>query len=143
MSTETTTPTRTPFPDDCFFAYVISHEAWYANVVKGREINIQAASREGGVAWEFVAEEVDLGEKSAVRVCVFDDAFDAFTQIPEFFAALVERKPTTLREVADGLGAKDVTERTGPNGIRSMPTVPRDVHDQLVSLGWAPPERAR
>jgi hypothetical protein len=135
--------TEHAIPRDAAFTYVISHEAWYSGVVKGREINVQAAHEEGGVYWEFSVEEVDLGQQQpSIRVKVFDDAFAAFAQIPAFFAALAADQVASLAGVVavlDRLGAADVTERTGPDGIRSIPTVPRQVHDGLLALGWTPP----
>ena len=107
----------TTLPEDCHLAYIVSHEAWYANALPDRhpEINVMAAAEGGGCAWEFTVEEVDLGNRNpAVRVKVFDDAFAAFGQIPEFFASLVAEGVTTLdevRSVLDGMGAADETER--------------------------------
>ena len=54
-----------------------------------------------------------------------------------------ERELAEVVAVLDRLGATDVTERTGPDGIRSIPTVPRQVHDGLMALGWTPPAGAR
>ena len=105
-------------PEDTHLAYSVFHEAWYASVpgnVRQPEIGV-AASAEGsggGVAWEFAVEEVDLSP-TAIRVRVFDDAFAAFAEMPEFFAALAAEKITTLaqvRELLDRLGAVDETSR--------------------------------
>lgn len=108
-------------PDDCYLAYVVSHEAWYAEVVKGRRVSICAESRGGGVAWELTAEEIDLGGKPAVRLKIFSDAFDAFVQVPELFKAIAERgrfeRLEDLVAVLDGLGARDITERTEPGRV--------------------------
>jgi hypothetical protein len=104
-------------PEDTHLAYVVSHEAWYANAMPDRhpEINVMAAAEGGGVAWEFSVEEVDLGSSGpAIRVKVFDDAFAAFAQLPEFFALLAAEKADTLDSVCrilDRLGAADETER--------------------------------
>lgn len=107
----------TQLPEDTHLAYVISHEAWYANSIPDRnpEINVMASAEGGGVAWEFTVEEVDLGSSGpAIRVKVFEDAFAAFTQLPEFFALLAAEKTDTLdgvRGILDRLGAVDETER--------------------------------
>ena len=107
-------------PEDTHLAYTVSHEAWYAStpgIVSGPEIGI-AASGEGsggGVAWEFAVEEVDLGSHGKViRLRIFDDAFAAYSQIPEFFAALDSEKIGSLdevRDLLDRLGAVDETKR--------------------------------
>jgi hypothetical protein len=112
------TMTGTNLPDDCHLAYIVSHEAWYANALPERhpEINVVAAADGGGCAWEFTVEEVDLGSGGTpIRVKVFDDAFAAFEQMPEFFAFLAAEKTDTLdgvRSILDRMGAADETERT-------------------------------
>ena len=106
-------------PEDSRLAYIVSHEAWYArSMPDGQpEMSVMAAADGGGVAWEFTVEEVELGPpRPALRIKVFDDAFAAFTQIPEFFAALATGDYTTLdavRSLLDGLGAADDTDRKG------------------------------
>lgn len=107
-------------PEDCRFAYVVNHEAWWYSVLKDEKpgIMVMAAHNEGGVAWEFEAGEMVLGGESAVKIHMFNDSFDAFTQVPEFFAALAEEKPGTLdgvRTILDRLGAVDRTARTRTN----------------------------
>lgn len=134
-------------PDDCHLAYVVSHEAWYASVIKGREINISAASSGGGVAWEFRIEEADLGTTTpCLRAVMFDDAFQAFREVPELFEALATlRHPSRLGDlvgVLQGLGAVDETERKAPAGMSETVTrgLPRGVREGMVALGWTPPE---
>ncbi len=104
-------------PADAFLDYVIAKEAYYARVTRDEpEIQIRASSREGAVHWEFSAVQVgNIG----VQVCVFDDAWQAFTALPEFFQTLARRgKGATLddvREILDGLGAVDSTQRVDPD----------------------------
>jgi len=107
-------------PDDCRFAYIVNQEAWYSKVLtdEPKEIMVMAAADDGGVAWEFGVEERVLGGETVVQLHPFNDAFDAFAQIPDFFAALAEEKPSTLdgvRGILDRLGAVDRTERTRAN----------------------------
>lgn len=89
-------------------SYVISHEAYYRSVIDGREINVQreALTKDGhhdGVHWEFGFEWHDLpSHGDAVQLKMFDDAWQAFSEIPELFAALARR-------------------HTGPDGTVSMP----------------------
>lgn len=75
---------------------------------------VGAYANEGGCAWEFCVEDrSDLG-LGTVQLKVFSDAFEAITQIPEFFAALASERPRTLSDVRlilDRLGAVDKTER--------------------------------
>ncbi|MFI6510072.1 hypothetical protein ACIBCT_20905 [Streptosporangium sp. NPDC050855] len=113
-------------PDDCYLTYVIAHEAWYAKVpgtVDVPQLSIVASSRGGGCAWEFVAKEIELGQRTpSIRLDIFDDAFAAFEQLPGFFKTIGEVKPTTLAELVDilnGLGAVDDTERVEPERIRA------------------------
>jgi len=119
-------------PKDCRLAYVVSHEAWYWDVSRSPgdkpHLNVQAAAYEGGVAWEFEVSEYHLGGKPCTHIEMFDDAYEAFAQIPEFFVLMREHQPGTLREVRgilDGLGAEDVTKRTrhgdsGPKVVRGQ-----------------------
>jgi hypothetical protein len=124
----------TGMPEDCHLAYVVSHEAWYARqpgIVDQRHIMVMASSSGGGCAWEFSVTEHDFGSHGrAIKVGVFDDAFAAFAQIPEFYAALVAEKVETLdetRALLDRMGAVDETERTPrgtpePSGVVRPPT---------------------
>lgn len=113
-------------PEDCFLAYVVQHEAWYyepnraAGVSGGRSLNISASSRGGGVAWEFSVEE-HPHNGGGVKISMFDDAFPALVQVPEFFAALngdeVPESVTAVRAILDRIGAADTTERVNPRYV--------------------------
>jgi hypothetical protein len=107
---------------DTQFAYIITHEAWYYTELRTdderQSVLIQAAAVGGGVAWEFVIEQIDnLGCGPTLRLNMFDDSWDAFIQVPELFAALQAKRPrhlTALREILDEIGATDITARTEP-----------------------------
>lgn len=107
---------------DCYLSYTINHEAWYWDAVADRygnqhSVMVHSTSTGGGVDWEFSIEEVDLGSVRAVRAGIFDDAFKAFTQVPELFARLASEAPKDVAGVVailDQLGAVDVTERVSP-----------------------------
>lgn len=110
-------------PEDTHLAYTVWHEAWYAdlNRIPGEEPHLMvAASAEGsggGVAWEFQIDGYQLGREPVTRVKMFDDAYAAFAQMPEFFAVLAEQTPQTLddvRAILDALGAVDETPRVSP-----------------------------
>jgi hypothetical protein len=111
-------------------SYVISHEAHYKSVIKGREINVQreALTENGhhdGVHWEFHFQWHDFGDHGdAVQVKLFDDAWQAFTEVPELFAALsarhtgpegtVSMPPAAVAALLDEHGFTDITERERP-----------------------------
>ena len=100
-------------------AYTIFHEAWYADVPPGvacPSIGVAAVAEEGGGggSWSFVVEEADF-DPHPVSVRLFDDAFVAFAQVPEFFAELASGRVKDLqavRKLLDSMGAVDETERT-------------------------------
>lgn len=123
-------------PEGTRLAYIVSREAWYSRVpgasARRPDINVMASAGGGGVAWEFTVEEVEIGSETAIRVKVFDDAFAAFTQIPEFFTRLAAGQVTTLddvRELLACMGAADETQRRDPDaphaGYREEPGIPR------------------
>jgi hypothetical protein len=130
--------TENKLPADTHLAYTVSHEAWYARtpgIVDQPQIMVGASAQGsgGGVAWEFSVTEHDFGGHGrAIKVGVFDDAFDdafaAFAQIPEFFAALAAGDIDTLDKVAlllQHIGAVDETEREDPATHRApSPTSP-------------------
>jgi len=98
-------------PEGTHLAYVVAHEAWYRKVVDQPAIQVAAAA-DGGQAWGFTVDEYSFG---AIHVGVFEDAFAAFAQIPEFFAALASEGAATLddvRRILDAMGAADETDRT-------------------------------
>lgn len=113
-------------PEDCFLAYVVTHEAWYyepnraSGLLNGRSLNVSASSRGGGVAWEFTVEE-HPHNGGGIKLNMFDDSFPAFVQIPEFFAALngneVPESVAAVREILDRIGAVDTTERVNPRYV--------------------------
>lgn len=127
-------------PADCFLAYYVHHEARYAAVpgVPQSEPHpmVAAQSTGGGCAWEFKVSEHDIAG-TTVKVSVFADAFEAFVQIPGFFAALVEQKPSTLAEVRallDSLGARDVTARTRGVPVTARATVLVDLANRSAQV---------
>jgi hypothetical protein len=106
-------------PKDCELTYIVSREAWYHNPDSKPYVSVHATSPKirGGVEWEFRVVEYQFDDGPSICLEIFDDAFDAFTQIPEFFQRLVERCPLSLaglRELLDAIGARDCTERTAP-----------------------------
>jgi hypothetical protein len=113
-------------PEHTHLAYVASHEAWYAhaNQISHPQLSIMASHKGGGVAWEFSAEEYELGGRQVVRVRMFFDSFAAYAQMPEFFAALAEQGETatldSVRAALDALGALDETERETPPRYRDI-----------------------
>lgn len=127
-------------PEDCTLTYIISNEAWYTQAAERAGLWVHASADGGGVAWEFGVEEFDLNGPT-VQVKLFSDAFAAFTQIPEFFAALAElhdtehgnRAPNVtlgdVRRILDRLGATDRTERVNPYSSRR----PNPSVDQLTA----------
>ncbi len=100
-------------PANCHLAYVVAKEAWYAHVTPDPPtIWISVNHSGGGSPWEFSVFEV---EGIGVKLGIFDDAWPAFNDLPEFFQALATKgKGTTLddvRQILDNLGAVDSTER--------------------------------
>jgi hypothetical protein len=114
---------------DRAMAYVASHEAWYwdacfeGNVVA--EIYVQNVSvdedgvvdRGGGCHWEFAIRWHDHGEHGTPpQVEIFNDAWQAFHEIPEFFGKLATlADKATVHVVIDmlvDLGWTDLTTRS-------------------------------
>lgn len=71
---------------------------------------ISMDSLDGGCRWEF---EIDDEPVGGLRVKVYDDAWQAFTDVPEFFTALAALGRRALVEdvveVLDRLGFTDTT----------------------------------
>jgi hypothetical protein len=107
---------RRELPDGAFLAYYIPYEAWYCGDDPERLICVIARLKGGGCRWEFLIREVPT---IGLRVEVFDDAWDAFAEVPVLFAALARGLDgagdlAELRTLLDGMGATDVTPRTNP-----------------------------
>jgi hypothetical protein len=134
-------------PEDCRLAYIVSHEAWFARtpgIVDRPEISVCASANDGrGGEWSFGISEVDFGSHGqAIELKVFDDAFAAFAQIPEFFAALAAENITELagvRALLDRLGAVDQTERRTPYGENPAKATARRVTKAIESLSVTRP----
>jgi hypothetical protein len=102
-------------PDNCELVYIVPAEAWYSDVIREHRpiVSVVAAARGGGAAWEFDVEQHEL-DGPTLRLRMFHGSWDAFEQIPEFFAALHEESPRTLvdlRAMLDRIGARDATAR--------------------------------
>ncbi|GAA2623899.1 hypothetical protein GCM10010399_64010 [Dactylosporangium fulvum] len=99
-------------PGNTFLAYTVMHEAHWAPLAwtglgEPNQINI-AATTGGGARWEFIVYEKD----GAARLCMYDEAWPAFREIPDFFAALPGLHTLDeVRAVLDSFGAVDQTER--------------------------------
>ncbi|MGV9336641.1 hypothetical protein [Nocardia sp. NPDC003726] len=107
-------------------AYVLVHEAWYTNPqrVQRPTLTVAVRDQDGAEEAEFEFEELPpgtLAPDSSLKLRVFDDAFGALAQLPEFLAALAAERPTTVAElvaILDRLGAEDITVRTRPGDAR-------------------------
>lgn len=128
--------------------YTVMHEGWWVTTGSVREDkpNLMVSGRlpnGQSIGWEFqiVQHDFNGAGRSAIRVNVFSDAFDAWADVPELFAALREQPPHTLAEVQsilDGLGALDTTERDIPESVRNRMQTRRDavravVHDDALA----------
>lgn len=125
-------------PDDCYLSYILPHEAYYWSTARLSEkdrhsVNVVAAARSGGCAWEFTVVEYHLSGIT-LHLEMFSDSWDALAQIPEFFSALASGEITTLADVRgllDGLGAVDETKRENPDRRPAPVECP-----QCRELGW-------
>lgn len=129
--TESTADTTTysdpdPAPTGYQLTYIYGPEAWYRrNVGVGESILIALVPADRrGCRWEFKIFCDRIGAGSSVRFEMYGDAFAAYIEAPELFAALADETPRTLeavRLVLDRLGVVDDTPRTGPNGETDIP----------------------
>lgn len=77
-----------------------------------------------GLEWEFTVEHHvfthDLSSAAgpkrlhATKVMIFDDAYQAFADIPEFFAKMAELQPTDLSDVRTILIALGAIDQSKP-----------------------------
>jgi hypothetical protein len=108
--------------DDATLTYSVEHEAWHwpANRATGtRPTVFVTADTGGGCEWQFTVTvtEHEQDQRRPIRVEVFDEAFAAFRDIPDFFAALDAMPAMTLADVVRILrrmDATDITEREIP-----------------------------
>jgi hypothetical protein len=110
-------------------AYAVGHEQWWARMpdfgMKPEHpevfVHCRYEDSERGTDWEFGVRWHDFGSNGgALRVEVFNDAWVAYADWPEFFAALAsDDRPATLdqlRLLLDHLGVEDITDRVAPKG---------------------------
>jgi hypothetical protein len=99
-------------------AYLVEQEAWYWKSIQKPamkpDIIVRSAVSGQGCIWEFTIEDDGSGQ---VIMLIYSEAFRAFAEIPEFFAAMARTQPGNLagvRTVLDYVGAADETMRTKP-----------------------------
>lgn len=121
-TTETTpdtgTATTVECPEGYRLAYTVTHEAWYSQPPLSRppgDRNVLSVSMDnlgGGCAWEFAIDD-EIG--GGLRVKVYDDGWQAFADVPDFFTALAALGRGALLdeviEVLNALGFTDATKR--------------------------------
>lgn len=108
------------------FDYVVADETYYARYVRqapgGRYPEMWVRKDRLGESDGVHADEgweLNIVEKEGgIRVEVLCDAFTAFTDVPELFAALPHTSPTLadVRALLDALGFVDATDRGTPEG---------------------------
>jgi hypothetical protein len=131
-------------PEDCHFGYYLRHEAWYAPTIGATPgITVGAYANDGGCAWEFEVEQHEFSDDhKAVRICMFGGAFEAYVQIPEFFAALVRHPGIStfdqVRIILDQLGATDRTDRVRPGEKEPSDRLRQDI--ARIARGSADPD---
>lgn len=127
MTTTTPGPTASPAtsaappvcsaPEGYRLSYVLTGEAWYSRppltgIPGDRNVlMISMDNLDGGCRWEFAIDD----EPGGLRLGVYDDAWQAFAAVPEFFTALTALGRGALVEevveILDALGFTDTTPR--------------------------------
>lgn len=101
--------------DKYTLTYILWRESWWftPDEQDTTALMVCLQAPDGGVKWEFAIAHEAIG---ALRVKVFDDAWEAFTAIPEFFAGLAALGSGAMLEevveLLDSIGARDATTRT-------------------------------
>lgn len=103
--------------------YVVTAEAYYAEALGPRspELTVGRYADNGGCIWEFKVETVVLRGRPVPRVCMFDDAWQAFADVQArpLFKALADlgdgASLADVREVLARVGFTDVTLRKDPH----------------------------
>lgn len=122
MSTDPTTAATAPAARRGVLRHVLVRETWHHSLSAMKQdtdvLNISVGPESGGgVFWEFTITQGDAGG-AELRVKLFDDAWGAFTEIPEFFAGLAALgRDASVEEVVDlltSLGSVDATVRERP-----------------------------
>lgn len=118
-------------PDGYVLGYHVTREAWYAQTSIPGDHNVLTVglfNPSGGEKWSFAIDNEPLGTGGigggALRVGVFDDAWQAFAAIPEVFVALGERLGNgalveEVTELLDEFGFEDLTKRESPHSATS------------------------
>ncbi len=129
MTTEPTSPRR-ELPGGSFLAYIVGAESYYYRAAMKDDpyISIGATNDGDGPSWEFsvVDHSERLNAPTALRVEIFDDAWRAFSDVPELFAAMAAGEIESLddlRALLDRLGAVDQTTRDNPYRHQPDPDV--------------------
>lgn len=127
-------------PDGYRLAYIRTREAWYSQppltgIPGDRNVlMISMDSLDGGCRWEF---EIDDEPVGGLRVKVYDDAWQAFTDVPEFFTALAALgRGALVEEVVEILDLLGFTDTT-PDLPASPHTRERFLALQRETLGTA------
>lgn len=89
-----------PAGESSRLTYIVMHEA-FPKQYNEHEVNIarQAVTDEGhddGVHWEFHVRWMTVGGDSVPRIEMFDDAWQAFLEVPQLFVALGENADTVV-----------------------------------------------
>jgi hypothetical protein len=97
----------TLLPEGTRLTYVVIREGWGLDLLSGvtlpPQITVALVADGTGTVWEFgVFGHDDTGARS-IKVIVPSSAFAAFTQIPEFFAALATGSNIATLDMATSL----------------------------------------
>lgn len=115
-------------PPGLALAYHVCREAWYAPFQPSNDrtvlsVGLYNAANRGGCRWEFSIDE-EQANGPTLQVKVFSDAWQAFMDIPEVFAALGDLGQGALVEevveILDEFGFRDFTRRENPNPGRFL-----------------------
>lgn len=105
-------------PEGYRLSYTLTRQAWYSQpplIGTPGDRNVVMVAMDttrGGAAWEFAIDDEPGG---GLRVKVYDEAWRAFADVPEFFAAMAALGRGALLdevvEILDSLGFTDITKR--------------------------------
>jgi hypothetical protein len=103
--------------------YDLPGQAWYADTLPAQDreqvsISLYSLDDRGGY-WELAIRSYTTQAVAGdwTRIELSSDSYQAFTDLPELFAALAEHEPATLDAVVEllrELGAEDTTQRVKP-----------------------------